>query len=157
MSESDNSFLNQTIELAMHSISQNGGPFGAIVVKDNQIIGQGYNQVTENNDPTAHAEIMAIRDACKTLGNFSLEGCTIYSSCEPCPMCMSAIYWSRLGRVVFAATEKEAADAGFDDAHIASELCIPYENRSLKIEHINCEGHDKSFIAWNNKQDKTSY
>lgn len=157
MPDTDAIYLKKAIEIACLSVEQNGGPFGAIIVKDNQIIGTGNNQVTQNNDPTAHAEIMAIRDACNTLNNFSLEGCTLYSSCEPCPMCMSAIYWSRLERVVFAATEQDAADAGFDDAHIAQELCQPYSKRSLKIEHVKHEDSQQSFMAWNNRQDRIDY
>ena len=157
MSDTDKSFLEKTIELATQSVAQGGGPFGAIIVKNNKIIGQGNNQVTLNNDPTAHAEIIAIRDACKKLNSFTLDDCTLYTSCEPCPMCMSAIYWARLNRVVFAATEQTAADAGFDDAFIARELCLPYPQRSIKIEHGECQQHDKCFIAWNQKQDKTRY
>lgn len=157
MSDSDKSFLQQSIELATQSVAQGGGPFGAVIVKNNKIIGKGHNQVTLNNDPSAHAEIMAIRDACNTLGTFTLEDCTLYSSCEPCPMCMSAIYWSRIDRVAFAASQKDAADAGFDDAFIARELCIPYEQRNIKIEHVKCHDHDKCFVEWNDKQDKTEY
>jgi len=157
MSDLDESFLKKSIEIATLSVNQGGGPFGAVIVKDNTIIGIGNNQVTINNDPTAHAEIIAIRNACQTLSSFTLEGCTLYSSCEPCPMCMSAIYWSRLDRVVFAATEKDAASAGFDDAYIARELALPYASRSIKVEHVKCEGHDSCFTAWQNKPDKTSY
>ena len=157
MSDTDKSFLEKAITIATSSVTQGGGPFGAIIVKNNKIIGRGNNQVTLNNDPTAHAEIMAIRDACNTLGEFTLDDCILYSSCEPCPMCMSAIYWARLNRVAFAATQQDAADAGFDDAFIASELCAPYEQRSIKIEHIKCHEHDKCFIEWNKKQDKTKY
>lgn len=157
MSESDHAFLRKTIEIATDSVAQGGGPFGAIIVKDNHIIGTGNNRVTLSNDPTAHAEIIAIREACKTLSDFTLQGCTLYTSCEPCPMCMSAIYWSRLERVVFAASEEDAAKAGFDDAYIAKELCLPYNSRSLKIEHLKCDNQNDCFIAWQNKQDKTEY
>ena len=157
MPDLDTAFLKKSIEIATLSVNQGGGPFGAIIVKDNTIISTGNNQVTINNDPTAHAEIMAIRNACKTLENFTLEGCTLYSSCEPCPMCMSAIYWSHLDRVVFAATEKDAAEAGFDDASIARELALPYASRSIKVEHVECEDHNDCFTAWHNKPDKTSY
>ncbi|MDH5764555.1 MAG: nucleoside deaminase [Gammaproteobacteria bacterium] len=157
MSDLDTTFLKKSIEIATLSVNQGGGPFGAIIVKDDTIISTGNNQVTINNDPTAHAEIIAIRNACQTLASFTLEGCILYSSCEPCPMCMSAIYWSRLDRVVFAATEKDAAKAGFDDANIARELALPYTSRSIKVEHVKCEGHDACFTAWQNKPDKTSY
>ena len=157
MSDTDTSFLQQAVDIAAQSVTQGGGPFGAIIVRNNEIIGRGNNQVTLINDPTAHAEIIAIRDACNKLKNFSLEDCTLYTSCEPCPMCMSAIYWARITRVVFASTEKDAEEAGFDDAFIARELCSPYEQRSIKIEHLNCHGHDKCFIEWNRKQNKIEY
>ncbi|MDH5471900.1 MAG: nucleoside deaminase [Gammaproteobacteria bacterium] len=157
MSATDTSFLKQAVQLATRSVAQGGGPFGALIVKNNNIIGRGNNQVTINNDPTAHAEINAIRDACKNIKSFTLETCTLYTSCEPCPMCMSAIYWARINRVVFAATEQEAANAGFDDAIIARELCIPYEQRSILIEHLTCHEHDQCFIEWSNKPDKTEY
>ena len=157
MSDTDKIFLEKTLAIATQSVVKGGGPFGAIVVKNDTVIGRGNNQVTQNNDPTAHAEIIAIRDACDTLGKFTLEGCTLYSSCEPCPMCMSAIYWSRIDKVFFANTQQDAANAGFDDAFIANELCVPYKQRSIKIDHIKCHEHDKCFIAWRNKQDKTEY
>ncbi|MCW8853816.1 MAG: nucleoside deaminase [Gammaproteobacteria bacterium] len=157
MSDTDTSFLQHAVDIATQSVTLGGGPFGAIIVRNNEIIGRGNNQVTLINDPTAHAEIMAIRDACNKLKNFSLEDCTLYTSCEPCPMCMSAIYWARINRVVFASTEKDAADAGFDDAFIARELCSPYEQRSIKVEHLSCHGHDKCFIEWNRKQNKIEY
>jgi guanine deaminase len=154
---SDDSWIQQTIQLATQSVAQGGGPFGAIIVKDNTIIGRGNNQVTQNNDPTAHAEIMAIRHACNTLRDFNLEGCILYSSCEPCPMCLAAIYWARLDRVVFAASADDAAKAGFDDAFIAREICLPHNTKSLKIEQCECSNRNQSFIDWLNKTDKTAY
>ena len=153
----DEKFLQEAIRLAKLSVSLGGGPFGAVVVKDNTIIGSGHNQVTLNNDPTAHAEVNAIRDACANINHFDLSDCTIYSSCEPCPMCFSAIYWSRISRLVYAASGNDAADAGFDDTTIASEICLPYEQRTLAIEQVPCKEKLDSFILWQNKGDKTPY
>lgn len=141
-------FLQQAIDLAVKSASENGGPFGALIVKDGKVIGMGHNQVTEHCDPSAHAEIMAIRDACKTLNSHQLNNCTIYSSCEPCPMCMSAIYWARIPKLIYAATAKDAAKAGFDDQFIYNELKKPYSQRSLLIEHKNSAQATKSFATW---------
>src|SRR6202049_5075273 len=122
----DNPFMARAIQLSIENVvSGRGGPFGAVVVKDDEIIAEGTNQVTSRNDPTAHAEVLAIRDAGKKLGVFDLEGCEIYTSCEPCPMCLGAIYWARLSRVYFASTAEDAAKAGFDDSFIYSELKQP--------------------------------
>lgn len=153
----DKEFLQEAINISIQSVDNGGGPFGAVVVKDGKIIGRGNNQVTLNNDPTAHAEVTAIRDACKTINDFSLKGCTIYASCEPCPMCIASIYWARIERVVFAATGEDAAHAGFDDNVIAKELCIPYEKRSMLIEHLECDGCTEVFSRWVGKLDKTLY
>lgn len=153
----DRQYLEQAIELACRSVASDGGPFGAVIVKDDQVIGRGHNQVTLNNDPSAHAEIVAIRDACKTLNNFELTGCTIYASCEPCPMCMSAIYWARIQRVVYAASGEDAAEAGFDDSVIAEEICKPYSERSITIEHCECQRQSLSFEHWQKKDDKIKY
>lgn len=141
-------FLQQAIDLAVKSASENGGPFGALIVKDDKVIGMGHNQVTEHCDPSAHAEIMAIRDACKALNSHQLNNCTIYSSCEPCPMCMSAIYWARIPKLIYAATAEDAAKAGFDDQFIYNELKKPYSQRSLLIEHKNSAQATKSFATW---------
>ncbi|MDH5483718.1 MAG: nucleoside deaminase [Gammaproteobacteria bacterium] len=156
-SSADKNFLDRAIQLACQSIDNNGGPFGAVIVRDNKIIGEGHNQVTLINDPTAHAEIMAIRNACETIQNFDLSNCTIYSSCEPCPMCMSAIYWARINRVIYAASGEEAASAGFDDTMIAHEICIPYDQRSISIECENSLKHERCFELWAQKTDKTEY
>ncbi len=156
-SKADETWTQQAIQLAIDSVAKGGGPFGAIIVKDSTIIGRGNNQVTLNNDPTAHAEIIAIRDACKTIHNFNLDGCTLYTSCEPCPMCLSAIYWARINRVVYAASGDDAAQAGFDDTFIAREICLPHTHKSLAIEQCNCSNATQSFIEWNNKPDKTVY
>ena len=119
-------FMQEAIELARNGIQNNeGGPFGAVVVKDGEVIGRGNNCVTSTNDPTAHAEVIAIRDACKNLGTFQLEGCVIYTSCEPCPMCLGAIYWARPAKVYYGCTKKDAADVDFDDAFIYKELELP--------------------------------
>ncbi|WP_367401607.1 nucleoside deaminase [Geoalkalibacter halelectricus] len=128
-------FLLQAIELSEKSL-KNGrlGPFGAIIVHNGEVVGQGWNQVVANHDPTAHAEIVAIRDACRRMATHSLEGCTLYTSCEPCPMCLAAAYWARLERIVFAATRQDAAAAGFDDLFIYQELCQKPEERKLLME-----------------------
>ncbi|MDQ1363542.1 MAG: guanine deaminase [Pseudomonadota bacterium] len=154
---SDNNWIQHAVQLAIDSVAKGGGPFGAVIVRNSEIIGSGFNQVTLNNDPTAHAEIMAIREACKTLQNFNLDGCTLYSSCEPCPMCLSAIYWAHISRVVYAASGAEAAQAGFDDTFIAREICIPHSQKSLAIEQHSCNNHTRCFTEWNNKSDKTPY
>jgi len=134
-----------------------GGPFGAVIVKDDEIVGRGWNRVTSTNDPTAHAEIMAIRDACTHLGTFSLAGCEIYASCEPCPMCLSAIYWARLNALYFAASRKDAADAGFDDIFLYNEVCKDWEARTLKTEKYLHEEAQAVFSIWGNKPDRAEY
>jgi guanine deaminase len=155
--EQDILFLQQAIELATQSVNKGGGPFGAVVVKNKEVIGRGHNQVTLINDPTAHAEVMAIRDACKTIDGFNLDECTLYASCEPCPMCMSSIYWARISRVIYAASSNDALQAGFDDSFIADEMSKPYNQRSIKIEQCNCKNRTQSFDLWNKKSDKTPY
>jgi len=141
-------FLRHAVKLAIQSASQQGGPFGAVVVRDGKIIGEGKNQVTETCDPSAHAEIIAIRNACKTLNDYQLKDCIIYSSCEPCPMCLSAIYWARIPKLFYAATAQDAQAAGFDDQFIYDELAKPYQQRSILIEHIPDELSNKSFEDW---------
>jgi tRNA(Arg) A34 adenosine deaminase TadA len=155
--QTDLRFLREAVDLAITSVAKGGGPFGAVIVQQEQIVGRGHNQVTLNNDPTAHAEIMAIRHACQTLKNFSLTGCTLYTSCEPCPMCMAAIYWARIDRVVYAASGEDAARAGFDDTLIARELCLPHACKIIPVEHCVCENHTRSFSDWMDKNDKTKY
>lgn len=134
-----------------------GGPFGAVVVKDGEIIGVGCNQVLSSNDPTAHAEVMAIRDACRKLGHFQLEGCTVYTTCEPCPMCMGAIYWARPDTVYFASTRHDAAAAGFDDSFIYDELNLPFEKRSIPLIHENHAEASELFQIWNHSPLKKEY
>ena len=153
----DDVFLQQAINLAIDSAAQQGGPFGAIIVKDGKVIGKGNNQVTTNCDPSAHAEIVAIRDACKTINDYQLTDCTLYSSCEPCPMCMSAIYWARIPKLIFAATSSDAAKAGFDDQFIYDELAKPYSQRSISIEHSAHEDSNKSFEEWLSNSSRTEY
>jgi len=153
----DYSFLQKAIDLAISSAKQHGGPFGAVIVKNGKIIGKGFNQVTETCDPSAHAEIMAIREACKNLNNHQLTDCTIYSSCQPCPMCMSAIYWARIPKLIFAATASDAAKAGFDDQFIYDELAKPMFQRSISIEHIEHDEANKSFDAWASNLSREEY
>lgn len=157
-----NKFIDEAIHIAHQSVSNNeGGPFGAVIVKDQQIIGRGSNQVTSHNDPTAHAEIEAIRDACQQIQSWSLAGCTLYSSSEPCPMCLSAIYWARIDSVSYANSYQQASQIGFDDQFIFRELSLPHPQKSLCISQIQ----DKSvlnnalevFQAWEKSQAKITY
>lgn len=154
----DASFLAQAAALSRSGMDAgSGGPFGAVVVKDGRVIAEGFNQVTSSNDPTAHAEVVAIRRACEALGAFSLEGATIYSSCEPCPMCLSAIYWARLDRLVFANTRDQAAAIGFDDAFLYDEVPKPVPARKLPTIHCPSPEAEAVFHAWADKADKISY
>ena len=134
-----------------------GGPFGAVIAKDGSIIAEGHNQVTSSNDPTAHAEIVAIREACRGLGTFWLEGCEIYTSCEPCPMCLSAIYWARVDRIYFANSRVDAARIGFDDDHIYREVALPLADRAIPVERLLAEEGLAAFKAWQDKPDKIVY
>lgn len=158
MEPNDERFLREAIALARAGMDRNeGGPFGCVIVKDGRVIGRGNNKVTSSNDPTAHAEVVAIREACQTLGSFQLDGCTLYTSCEPCPMCLGAIYWARPDRIVFAATRADAADAGFDDQLIYDELPLPPARRRLPMEQELREEALVVFEAWKAKPDKTVY
>jgi guanine deaminase len=151
-------FMAQAIELAVENVElRNGGPFGAVVVKDGKIIASGYNQVTSLNDPAAHAEVVAIRNACKVLNSFQLEGCEIYTSCEPCPMCLGAIYWARPQKVFYACTKSDAAAILFDDEFIYKEIEKPLEKRSLQFVQLMREEGLSAFQAWTNKTDKIEY
>jgi|SRR5579871_2259795 len=134
-----------------------GGPFGAVVVRDGKILAEGFNGVTSGNDPTAHAEVVAIREACRQLGHFSLAGCELYSSCEPCPMCLGAIYWARIDRVYFANTRGDAAAIGFDDDHIYREFAQPIAGRSIPFVHLPIEEARSVFKEWMDKPDKIPY
>ncbi|MGI9532753.1 nucleoside deaminase [Lutimonas sp.] len=152
------SFMEQAIETAIKGVlSNDGGPFGCVIVKDGKIIGTGNNKVTSTNDPTAHAEIIAIREACKHLNSFQLDGCILYTSCEPCPMCFGAIYWARPEKVFYACDKTDAAKIGFDDDFIYKELDLKLSNRSIPFEQINKENAMKAFNAWEDKDDKIAY
>jgi len=153
----DQSFLKQAIEMAVESVRRNGGPFAALVVRDGIVIASGSNQVTRTNDPTAHAEIVAIREACRVLGDFQLTGCDLYSSCEPCPMCLGALYWARPAHVYFAATREDAAAAGFDDSLIYQEIAVPYAERSIPMQCVTDDQATRPFGEWARKSDKIEY
>ena len=150
--------MRRAIALAQRGIDAGaGGPFGAIVVKDGEIVGEGCNQVTSTNDPTAHAEVVAIRNACQNLNSFQLDGCILYTSCEPCPMCLGAIYWARPQQIFFACTHEDAARIGFDDHFIYDEIERPIEERHIKsVNFLRDEGLTV-FEHWTNKTDKTKY
>ena len=153
-----NKYMQLAIDLAKENVKKGfGGPFGAVIVKNGEVIAQAANSVTSTNDPTAHAEVNAIRQACKKLNTFNLSGCEIYASCEPCPMCLSAIYWARIDKVYVAATKKDAADAGFDDEFIYKELDLPETKRQLKTSELLMEEGQKPFIEWKQKADKITY
>ncbi len=142
-------FMKQAIELATENVtSGRGGPFGAVIVRDGQVIATGANQVTATNDPTAHAEVTAIRNACRALGDFSLAGCVIYTSCEPCPMCLAAIYWSRMEAIFYSATASDAAAAGFDDAFLYEEMRKDLGERTIPEKRMLAEHGAESFDAW---------
>ena len=152
-----NLFMMRAIELSIQSAKTKGGPFGSVIVKDNKIIAEGSNQVTINNDPTAHGEIVAIRSACQKLNTFNLSGCDLYSSCEPCPMCLSAIYWSRIENVFYANTRIDAKKIDFDDSFIYSEINKDLENRKIKMYQMHRDEALEAFKIWENKEDKIKY
>jgi tRNA(Arg) A34 adenosine deaminase TadA len=152
------SFMREAIQQAVENVrSGRGGPFGAIVVKDGRVIASGTNLVTAANDPTAHAEVNAIREACRALGTFQLAGCEIYTSCEPCPMCLGAIYWARPDRVYFAATASDAAEAGFDDSFIYQELKRPHPERKIPFQPVMREAGLEPFREWAQKAGRIRY
>lgn len=155
--EQDKEMMREAIRLADESVANGGGPFGALIVKDGEIIAATSNRVTLDNDPTAHAEVNCIRMACKRLGTFDLSGCTIYTSCEPCPMCLGAIYWARIDRIFYGNNRQDAADIGFDDDFIYQELARPMDNRSTPIIPILQDEALHSFRLWTEKTDKTEY
>jgi guanine deaminase len=151
-------FMLEAIKLSQKSVASNeGGPFGCIVVKDDTIVGHGENKVTSTNDPTAHAEIMAIRDACKNLGTFQLDDCEIYTSCEPCPMCLGAIYWARPKVIYYANTRKDASQIGFDDSMIYEQMNASLIDRKIPIISVGRDEALKVFKQWMDKPDKTTY
>ena len=158
MTMNDDFFLRQTFQLAREGMTTNqGGPFGSLVVRDGEIVGRGCNQVTSTNDPTAHAEVVAIRDACRNLGTFQLEGCTLYASCEPCPMCLGAIYWARPSRIVYGAFHSDAAGAGFDDQFIYEELDKPREARKIPMKQLLREEANAVFQEWEALEKRIPY
>ncbi|MEX0944131.1 MAG: nucleoside deaminase [Balneolaceae bacterium] len=151
-------FMQEAIELARKNIhSGTGGPFGCVIVKDDKIVGEGVNRVTSDHDPTAHAEVVAIRNACANLNHFQLTGCEVYTTCEPCPMCLGAIYWARPDRVYFAANRKDAARSGFDDAFIYDEIKKPSNERSIEMSSIERESAITLFEEWKQKEDRIDY
>ena len=152
-----NIFMMRAIELSIESAKSMGGPFGSVVVKNNKIIAEGSNKVTMNNDPTAHGEIVAIRDACQKLNTFNLSGCDLYSSCEPCPMCLSAIYWSRIKNVFYANTRIDAKAIDFDDSFIYSEINKDLESRKIKMQQMHRDEALEAFKIWEKKEDKIKY
>ena len=154
----DEKFMRRAIELAIENVrSGRGGPFGAVIVKDSAVIAEGANLVTSSNDPTAHAEIVAIREACRKLGGFQLDGCELYTSCEPCPMCLGAIYWARPDRVYYGNTADDAARAGFDDSHIYDEIPKARDKRKIPMEQMMRDEAIEGFRAWEKSVNKVPY
>lgn len=149
--------MRKAIALSERNVNEGGGPFGAVIARDGEIVATGVNRVTAEHDPTAHAEVSAIREAARRLGTYDLSGCEIYTSCEPCPMCLGAIYWARLDRMFYGNTKTDAAAIGFDDAFIYNELSLEPASRSLRSEQMMHEDALKAFRAWAEKPDKTVY
>ena len=157
-SDSPELFMRRAIAISAERMRAGlGGPFGAVVVRDGAILAEGFNGVTSANDPTAHAEVMAIREACRKLGQFSLAGCALYTSCEPCPMCLGAIYWARIERVYYANTRSDAAVIGFDDDHIYREFALPMGQRTIPFVHLPLDEARGVFKEWMDKPDKIPY
>ena len=153
----NNKFMMRAVELSMESVDKGTGPFGAVVVKDKKIISEGFNTVTLVKDPTTHAEIVAIRSACKVLNNFSLKGCELYTTCEPCPMCLSAIYWAHINKVYYGNSRKDAALIDFDDEHIYNELKLNNNQRKIQMSQINNKEALEVFKLWDKTENKTKY
>lgn len=149
--------MQRAIELSVQNVQQGGGPFGAVIARHGEVLAEGVNRVTANHDPTAHAEVQAIREATRRLGTFDLTGCDIYASCEPCPMCLGAIYWARLDHLYYAATQHDAAGAGFDDAFIYHELALDPKERSLSTQQLLHGEALQAFADWRDKEDRTDY
>ena len=151
-------FMRRAIVLSRENVSQrNGGPFGAVIVKDSQIIGEGFNRVTATNDPTAHAEVVAIRAACAHINNFDLSGAVIYTSCEPCPMCLSAIYWARLAQIYYANTKIDAANIQFDDDFIYQEIAKAPQARAIPMTQLLRDEAQQAFVDWQHNNKKIAY
>jgi tRNA(Arg) A34 adenosine deaminase TadA len=149
--------MRRALALACESVASGGGPFGAVVVRDGQVIAEGINRVTVWNDPTAHAEVVAVRNACSALGRFDLRGCQVYSSCEPCPMCLGALHWARVDTIYYSGDRYDAARAGFDDAVLYDEFVVPIEQRSTPIHRLLPEQAAMPFDAWLRVADRTAY
>ena len=152
-----NRFMSRAIELSIKSVKSGGGPFGSVIIKNNEIISEGMNRVTKNNDPTAHGEIVAIRNACKNLNDFSLKGCELYTSCEPCPMCLSAIYWSRIDKIYYANTRDDAKKIDFDDSLIYSELTKKIKERKIPTTQLMRDEALQGFKLWKDSENKVKY
>lgn len=157
MSSERRRFMREAVRLAAENVRAGGGPFGAVVVRDGEVIGRGANRVTASNDPTAHAEVVAIREACRALGSFQLDGCEVYCSAEPCPMCLGALYWARPARVFYAEDREVAAAAGFDDGFIYEELAKRPEARFLAVRRIEIEGSREPLRLWRELEDRVEY
>lgn len=157
MSEYNDVFMRRAIELSLENVKNGGGPFGAVIVKDGIIVGEGSNRVTANLDPTSHAEVNAIRNAARNLGTFDLSGCEIYTSCEPCPMCLGAIYWARLDKMYYGNTKRDAKEIGFDDSFIYDELELTPDQRRLKSQQKLHSEALVAFQAWKQSEDKVEY
>ncbi len=149
--------MRRALSLACDSVFSGGGPFGAVVVRDGQVVAEGVNRVTVWNDPTAHAEIVAIRAACSVLGRFDLRGCELYSSCEPCPMCLGALHWARVDKIFYSATRHDASRVGFDDAVLYDEFSLPIEERTTPIRRLLHEEASQPFEAWLQQAQRISY
>tara|TARA_B100001750_G_scaffold201497_1_gene176262 strand:- start:129 stop:593 length:465 start_codon:yes stop_codon:yes gene_type:complete len=152
-----NEFMKRAIELSIEGVNKGGGPFGCVIIKDNKIVAEGSNKVVPTKDPTAHGEIVAIREACKKLNNFNLKGCELYSTCEPCPMCLSAIYWARIDKIYYANTREDAKKIDFDDSLIYSEFIKSIDERKIPMVQIMRNEALKAFELWEKKTDKVKY
>lgn len=157
MQDYNQEFMDMAAKLSYDNIEEGGGPFGAVIVKDGEVLATGVNRVTLNNDPTAHAEVQAVRQACKKIGNFKLEGCVVYSSCQPCPMCLSALYWAGVKKIYFGNTKEDAAAIDFSDKFIYDELALPLERRHLPAIHVDSSKTIKAFERWASDPDKVKY
>lgn len=153
----DIKYMTMAVDMSLQSVQEGGGPFGSVIVRNDQVISYANNMVTLSNDPTAHDEIVAIRHACLKEGSHSLKGCTLYSSCEPCPMCLSACYWAGIDKIYFANNRKQAAQAGFDDEFIYDEFGKVASQRRIPMIHMDCPDAFKAFEAWQRKEDKILY
>ena len=157
ISTKQSKFMKKAIRLAEASVAKGGGPFGAVIVKDGVVVAQGHNCVTLHNDPTAHAEVTVIRKACKKIGSFDLSGCEIYTSCEPCPMCLAAIYWARIGKIYYGCTKDDAKDIGFDDSFIYDQIDLKPEERAIPTIHLMHEEALSAFRLWDENENKINY